>query len=149
MADPAQLMGSSASTPAYMSPEQAEGGVVDDRSDVFSFGVLVYELLTGRRVFERSSVPETLTAVLREDPELPSDWPLALAAIVRRCLRKDPERRFQSMSDVRIELQEVLEATDGGLATAATTSKPRAWGIRRRRRTGWRGSVRADLMVVP
>ena len=60
MADPAQLMGSSANTPPYMSPEQAEGGVVDDRSDVFSFGVLVYELLTGLRVFERSSIPEQL-----------------------------------------------------------------------------------------
>ena len=126
---PGSVDGLVSGTPAYMSPEQAEGGVVDDRSDVFSFGVLVYELLTGRRVFERSSMPETLTAVLREDPELPSDWPLALAAIVRRCLRKDPERRFQSMSDVRIELQEVLEASDGGLATAATMSKPRAWRV--------------------
>jgi serine/threonine protein kinase len=101
-------------TPAYMSPEQAEGGAVDHRSDIFSLGALLYELLTGRRAFERVSVPETLTAVMKDDPHLPADWLPSLARIVRRCLRKDPDRRFQSMADVALDLQDTLEEIEQG-----------------------------------
>ena len=120
---PESAAGLISGTPAYMSPEQAQGGPVDHRSDVFSFGALLYELLTGRRVFERPSIPETLTAVLKDEPAIPERWPVALAHVVRRCLRKDSERRFQNMADVRIELQEVLEAPDG--TTDADQGRPR------------------------
>ena len=103
-------------TPAYMSPEQAEGGAVDHRSDIFSLGALLYELLTARRAFDRATVPETLTAVMKDDPDLPADWPPSLARIVRRCLRKDPGRRFQSMADVGLDLQDTLEEVEQGTA---------------------------------
>ena len=119
---PESAAGLISGTPAYMSPEQAQGRPVDHRSDVFSFGALLYELLTGRRVFERPSIPETLTAVLKDEPAIPERWPVALAHVVRRCLRKDSERRFQNMADVRIELQEVLDASDG--TTDADQSRP-------------------------
>ena len=87
-------------TVAYMSPEQAEGKPVDGRSDIFSFGALLYEMLTRRRAFQADSSLAILTAILREDPKPASSVargiPLELDRIVERCLRKDPERRFQS-----------------------------------------------------
>ena len=118
-------------TPAYMSPEQAEGAAVDHRSDIFSFGLLLYELATGRRAFERGSVPETLTAVIKDDPDLPAHWPPSLARIVRRCLRKDPERRFQSMADVRLDLQDTLEEVERGVASQAPAPgrSGRLWNV--------------------
>jgi eukaryotic-like serine/threonine-protein kinase len=128
---PESAAGLISGTPAYMSPEQAQGKPVDHRSDVFSFGALLYELLTGRCVFERPSIPETLTAVLKDEPAIPEGWPVALAHVVKRCLRKDAERRFQNMADVRIELQDVLEACDG--TTDAGRGRPRrraTWTLR-------------------
>ena len=96
-----------------MSPEQAEGGIVDHRSDVFSFGALLYELLTGQRCFERASFPETLTAVLRDDPLLRLDWPPSIARIVRRCLIKDPEQRYQHMADVKLDSERPSTRSSG------------------------------------
>ena len=128
--DPQSVEGLVSGTPAYMSPEHAEGGIVDHRSDIFSFGASLYELLTGQRPFERRSMPETLTAVIKEEPRLPAGWPPALATVVRRCLRKDPDRRFQSMADVRVELQEVLEEHDHPesiVNSDSTPGVPRAW----------------------
>ena len=84
-------------TAAYMSPEQAEGKHVDARSDIFSFGALLFEMLTGHREFQRDSRTATLAAVLREDPkaigELNPAVPRELEKLVTRCLRKDPARR--------------------------------------------------------
>jgi len=93
-------------TVAYMSPEQARGKPLDVRSDVFSFGAVVYEMLAGRRPFEGKNAVETLSAVLDDDPA-PIDAPPALARIVTRCLRKQPSDRFQSMRDVRIALEQL------------------------------------------
>ena len=92
-------------TPAYMSPEQANGQPVDVRSDVFSFGAVLYELLTGRRAFTGNSTAQILSAVLRDDPD-PIAVPIALRQVVTRCLVKDPERRFQTMADVKQALQQ-------------------------------------------
>jgi serine/threonine protein kinase len=86
-------------TVAYMSPEQAEGKKVDGRSDIFSFGSVLYEMVTGRRAFHGDSKLSTLSAILKEDPKpvsgITPDVPRDLEKIISRCLRKDPHRRFQ------------------------------------------------------
>jgi serine/threonine protein kinase len=114
--------GTVAGTPAYMSPEQATGGKVDARSDVFSFGAVLYEMVTGRRPFGGSTA-EMLAALLKEQPKPPSeivaDLPKELERIVLRCLRKEPERRFQNMLDAKVELQEVKEDSDSAAVAAA------------------------------
>ena len=97
-------------TPAYMSPEQAAAKPLDARSDVFSFGAVLYELLAGTRAFTGDSTAQILSAVLRDDPG-PFEAPAALQQIVRRCLAKDPDRRFQTMADVRHALQHLTAAT--------------------------------------
>ena len=85
-----------------MSPEQATGGKVDARSDVFSFGAVLYEMVTGRRAFAGNSTAETLAAVVREQPKPPSEVaaevPRELEKLILRCLQKDPDRRFQHMA---------------------------------------------------
>lgn len=91
-------------TPAYMSPEQAAAKPLDARSDVFSFGAVLYELLAGTRAFTGDSTAQILSAVLRDDPG-PLEAPVGLQQIVKRCLAKDPDRRFQTMADVRHALQ--------------------------------------------
>jgi eukaryotic-like serine/threonine-protein kinase len=100
-------------TVSYMSPEQAEGKPVDARSDIFSLGTLLYELLTGRQPFQADSHLATLTAILREDPKPPSQLvrgiPKELDPVLERCLRKDQERRFQSAADLRVVLQDLHE----------------------------------------
>ena len=127
-------------TPAYMSPEQATGGPVDARTDIFSFGTLLYEMVTGRRPFAGSSNAEVQAALLKEQPKPPSelvqDLPKELERIVLRCLRKEQSRRFQNIADVKIELQELKEesesqaATPGGRpATPAVVSKRRTWRL--------------------
>jgi Tol biopolymer transport system component len=96
-------------TVAYMSPEQARGQTVDFRSDQFSLGVVLYEMLTGKRPFEGASAAETLAAIIREEPEpltkLDPKLPAPLVWIVQRCLSKDPEERYSSTKDLAKELQ--------------------------------------------
>jgi TolB-like protein len=92
-------------TAAYMSPEQAEGKPLDARSDIFSFGAVLYELLSGTRAFVGTSTISVLSAVLRDDPK-PIQTPPALERIVRRCLQKPPERRFQTMGELRAALED-------------------------------------------
>ena len=92
-------------TAAYMSPEQAQGQPIDVRSEVFSFGAVLYELLAGRRAFEGPSTAAVLSAVLRDEPP-PLAAPTALDASVRRCMQKDPARRFPTMTAVRAALDE-------------------------------------------
>ena len=109
-------------TVAYMSPEQAEGRHVDERSDIFSLGVILYEMATGERPFKGDTSVSTLSSILRDtprtltdvNPELPRD----LAIIVRRCLAKDPDRRYQSAKDLRNELEELQQALDSGELSA-------------------------------
>jgi eukaryotic-like serine/threonine-protein kinase len=100
-------------TASYMSPEQAAGKPLDARSDIFSFGSVLYEMVTGQRAFEGDSTISTLSAVLREDPkpagQIVSGIPPELERVVQRCLRKDPERRFQHLDDVKVFLEEALE----------------------------------------
>ena len=92
-------------TAAYMSPEQAKGEEGDVRSDIFSFGAVLYEMLSGRRAFARNSWMETMSAILRDEPAA-LDVPANVSAIVMRCLRKSPADRFQTISEVRVALQQ-------------------------------------------
>src|SRR5688572_21336121 len=108
-------------TPAYMSPEQAAAKPLDARSDVFSFGAVLYELLAGTRAFTGDSTAQILSAVLRDDPS-PLEAPAALQQIVRRCLAKDPDRRFPTMADVRYALQHLTP--DSAAATASIAVLP-------------------------
>jgi serine/threonine-protein kinase len=99
-------VGMVAGTPAYMSPEQADGRVLDARSDVFSVGTVMYELLAGRRAFEGRTTAQIVSAVLRDDPP-PLEAPPALARVIMRCLAKDPRQRFQTMTDLKAALEQV------------------------------------------
>ena len=102
-----RLLGS----PAYMSPEQARGERVDKRTDVWGFGCVLFEMLTGRVAFEGKTVPETLAAVLEHRPEwsaLPATTPETIRRLVRRCLEKDPAHRLRDIGDARLEIDEVL-----------------------------------------
>jgi len=92
----------------YMSPEQVRGDEVDSRTDIFSFGCVIHEMLTGSRAYQRETSPETMTAILKEEPSpLPSEVPPALQRIVFHCLEKIPQKRFQSARDLAFALQAV------------------------------------------
>jgi eukaryotic-like serine/threonine-protein kinase len=106
-------------TAAYMSPEQAQGKDLDNRSDIFSFGAVLHEMLTGEPVFRRENGVSTLSAVLRDEPKTIGDnLPRELDRIVRQCLRKQPQRRFQHMDDVKVELENLKEDADSGRMAA-------------------------------
>jgi len=107
-------------TAAYMSPEQVTGKELDARTDIWSFGCVLYEMLSGRRSFAGSTVTEILAAVLEREPDwsaLPRDLPTRLVLLVQRCLRKDPNRRLRAIGDARLELDELP-------ADAPTTKNP-------------------------
>jgi serine/threonine protein kinase len=128
-------------TVAYMSPEQAEGKKVDARSDIFSFGSVFYEMLTGRRAFQGDSNLSTLAAIIHKEPDLLlADMPHDLARLVARCLRKDPNRRFQYMKDLKVELEELKEESDSGRLAAAPVAKRQP-----RRRLAWSAAALAVL----
>ncbi|HEY5658302.1 MAG TPA: protein kinase, partial [Myxococcota bacterium] len=96
-------------TPVYMSPEQARGQHVDQRTDVWAFGCLVFELLTGRRAFSGNTLADVISAVLSEEPDwtaLPSDTPASVRRMLRRALTKDPQRRLRDIADARLDLEE-------------------------------------------
>ena len=127
-------------TAAYMSPEQADGKTVDSRSDVFSFGSVLYEMATGERAFQGGSKLSSLSAVLYKDPRPASqavaEVPAELDRIIARCLKKDPERRWQTMADVKVALEELRDEMDASHFSVATASP----GVRRPSRTRlWAG----------
>jgi Tol biopolymer transport system component/predicted Ser/Thr protein kinase len=120
-------------TVAYMSPEQAEGRKLDARSDIFSFGSVLYEMVTGRKPFSGDSRLALLTKILNEDPAPPSKLasaiPTELEKIILQCLRKDPARRFQHMADLKVALEDVdLDSSAGQQAVSAAAPSRWRWG---------------------
>ncbi len=118
-------------TAAYMSPEQAEGKRLDARSDIFSFGAVLYEMVTGRRAFQKDSKASTMAAIITQEPEpLGAEIPHDLEKIIGRCLRKDPAHRFQHMDDVKVALEELKEDSESGKLAgipATERKRPRRW----------------------
>src|ERR1700730_10576642 len=116
-------------TVAYMSPEQARGAKVDARSDVFSLGVVLYQMVTGERPFQGASAVDMISAILRDTPpsvtDRRGDLPPHLARIVRRCLEKDPRDRYQTSRDVFNELRDLRAET----ASASSVSSPRSAAV--------------------
>ena len=125
-------------TVAYMSPEQVRGEPIDSRSDLFSFGALLHEMLTGRRPFDAEDKVSTLSAILHREPAPlstsgPEPIPRELERIVLRCLRKDRERRFQTASDLKLALEDLEEDSGRTAATMPADAAQRA----RRSRPAW------------
>jgi TolB-like protein len=118
-------------TAAYMSPEQARGQPLDSQADIWAFGCVVYELLTGRAAFGRATMADTLSAVLEREPEwdaLPPDTPRSLRRILQRSLAKDSRERLRDIHDIRVELDELQSARDASRrAPRAGTSPGRRW----------------------
>ncbi len=120
-------------TAPYMSPEQAEGRKLDGRSDIFSFGSVLYEMVTNRKPFPGDSHLAILTKILHEDPAPPSQLaaaiPPELEKMILRCLRKDPARRFQHMDDLKVALEDVQEESGSGKQAAAPSRRRWAWAV--------------------
>jgi len=130
----ATAMGTIMGTAAYMSPEQARGRSVDKRSDIWSFGAVLYELLTGRRAFDGEDVSDTLATILKQEPDwsaLPPSTPVSIQRVIRRCLAKDPRQRLHDMADVRLELD------DPGPEGAQLSPPVASGGLRRAERAAW------------
>jgi len=118
LTDPGTVVG----TAGYMSPEQVRGEAVDARSDIFSFGVILYEMLSGRQAFSGTSSVEVMNAILKDDPADLVDVPPALERIVGRCLRKEREARFQSSADLAFAVSSAL-----GTPVESKPPKRRRW----------------------
>ena len=114
-------------TAAYMAPEQAKGRSVDRRADIWAFGVVLYEMIAGRRAFEGDDISDVLASVLKTDPDwtaLPADLPAPVRRLLRRCLEKDPKRRLRDLSEGMLQLDEELAApTTTATATITGTSE--------------------------
>jgi WD40 repeat protein len=123
--DPGVVLG----TVAYMAPEQVRGQPLDHRADLFAFGVTLYEMLTGRRAFERETAAETMTAILKEEPPeltvLNPKIPQGVVRIVQHCLEKRPEERFQSARDLAFDLEAIAAGATTGTQAAAMPERRR------------------------
>jgi eukaryotic-like serine/threonine-protein kinase len=122
-------------TAAYMSPEQAKAKPVDRRADIWAFGCVLYEMLTGKSAFSGETVTDTLAAVIKEEPDwslLPAATPIRLRVLLHRCLQKDPRQRLRDIGDARIAIDEILSGVplDSGPSAAAKPSHPwLAWSV--------------------
>src|SRR5271154_755769 len=129
----ATLAGVLLGTAAYMSPEQAKGKPVDRRADIWAFGCVLYEMLTGKMAFRGETVTDTLAAVIKEEPDwsrLPAGTPVRVRVLLQRCLQKDPKQRLRDIGDARISLEEVLSGAQDQASAGATTGpakRPLVW----------------------
>jgi eukaryotic-like serine/threonine-protein kinase len=117
-------------TAAYMSPEQAKGRAVDRRADIWAFGCVLYEMLTGKMAFYGETVTDILAAVIMKEPDwslLPDNTPPAIRQLVKRCLKKEARQRLQAIGDARITLEEVLSGAQEPSSTAASSVSAPVW----------------------
>ncbi len=122
------VAGTLVGTPAYMSPEQIRGEEIDKRADIWAFGCVLYETLTGRSAFGRETLADTLAAIVEHEPKwgaLPDEVPGQLRHLIERCLRKDPQQRLRDIGDAWIEMEEALGDLSEG-STSDFTSEPTA-----------------------
>ena len=137
-------------TTGYMSPEQSRGHAVDKRTDIWAFGCVFYEMLTGRAPFAGETMSDTLAAVLTQEPDwqaLPADTPPGVRSTLRRCLRKDPVDRLHDIADVRIEIQEAIVEP----AAMTRVVRPRRAAVRWTRMIPWvvaAGAIATALLIV-
>ena len=134
-------------TAAYMSPEQARGKAVDKRTDIWAFGCVLYEMLTGRRPFAGDDVSDVLASVLAREPDLaalPASTPLSIRRLVRRCLQKDRNERLRDIGDAQIEIRDALTKVDGDATVVAVP----AVDSRRGERLAWLGALVAMALAV-
>jgi serine/threonine protein kinase len=125
-------------TAAYMSPEQAKGRPADRRSDIWAFGCVLYEMITGKRAFEGEDVSETLAFILTKEPHwngLPTTTPRPIRRLLRRCLEKDRRRRLDSAADARLEIEDALTAPAAEVALSAVAPR------RSRERLAWMSAL--------
>jgi serine/threonine protein kinase len=131
-------------TAAYMSPEQARGKTVDRRADIWAFGVVLFEMLSGRRAFDGDDLSITLASVLKTEPDwqtLPSATPARIRGLLRRCLEKDPRRRLQAIGEARVQIENLLSGAPDESVAARPTPNARA-------RLAWALSAVALIAVV-
>ena len=126
----ATQMGVIMGTAAYMSPEQARGKTVDKRADIWSFGCVLYEMLTGQLAFQGEDVSLTLASVMKSDlnvKALPHDLPATVRTVLRRCLEKDASQRIRDIGDVRLAMEGAFETTGGAPAEQVAVLQPQVW----------------------
>ena len=142
-------VGSIIGTPAYMSPQQMRGKSTDRRTDIWSFGCVLYEMLTGKRPFEGKTISDTVAHTLEREADwqaLPEETPANIRVLLRRCLEKDPRRRLQHMGDAAIEINETLNLPAIAPPTTTTSlqiTRPRSW-----QRLIMAGAISLFLVVV-
>ena len=144
-------------TPAYMSPEQVAGRPMDHRTDIFSLGIVLYQMVSGRRPFDGSTSIELASAILRDAPrplsEIRSDVPADLGRLIRRCLEKDVLRRVQTARDVGNELREIARAAPPPRMASARAAATERENVRSKTRvSGWpyrRSSTAAAIRMSP
>lgn len=126
MTEPGVILG----TAAYMSPEQARGRAADKRADIWAFGCVLYECLTGKRSFPGETISDTLAQVLKSEPDwtaLPPDTPRSISSLLHRCLQKDPRNRLHDIADARIDIEAILAGPLQGEPAGELPGKRRAW----------------------
>jgi Tol biopolymer transport system component len=136
-------------TAAYMSPEQARGKAVDKRTDVWAFGCVLYEMLTGRPAFGGETASDVIAAILKHEPDwalLPTQAPAKVADLLHRCLQKDPHERLHDIADARIELEEATTVVSTGSALVAPQRLRR--GATNRERIAWAVAAAAAIALV-
>ncbi len=145
------LAGAILGTALYMSPEQASGKALDRRTDIWSFGVVLFEMLTGRRPFTGETVPEVLASVIKDEPRwerLPKDCPPAVVRLLHRCLRKLPRQRLADIGDARLEVDEAREGPAVGSESTSDAANRELAKRSRRERWAWATALVAGTLAA-